>query len=210
MSSAHRTPSLFRRVAARAIIGAVVAMMVVAVFGYWRFLNARSTSAEPTAEVNAINAAPTPAEKEERRLELNAKISVMTERVAESEKQIQQMEELQKSWNLVSQNEVRKRAAAERLEAAQRLHAEDVAELAALKQELASATQNPGSRLENSSGEAPSHGEGLWPYLWRSWVLLWVWLGVGIVLYAAGPLLWVAKRSQDSTSLDVGSRAPMP
>ena len=77
-------------------------------------------------------------------------------------------------------------------------------------QELAGATQNPGSRLENSSGEAPSHGEGLWPYLWRSWVLLWVWLGVGIVLYAAGPLLWVAKRSQDSTSLDVGSRAPMP
>lgn len=210
MSSAHHTPSLFRRVALRAIIGAVVAMMVVAVFGYWRFLNARSRSGELPDKVEVTDTASTPAENEQRRLELNAKISVMTERVTESQKQIQQMEELQKSWNLVSQNEVRKRAAAERLEAAQRLHAEDEAELAALKQELARATQNPTNRLENSSAEAPSHGEGLWPYLWRSWILLWVWLGVGIVLYAAGPLLWVAKRSQDSTSLDVGSRAPMP
>lgn len=205
-----RTPSLFSRVAFRAIVGLVVAMVVVSVFGYWRFINAHAATAVPSTGANAVEAVTTPAASEQRRLELSAKISVMTERVAESEKQIQQLDDLQKTWSLVSKNEIRARAAAERLEAAQRLHAGDLAALAALKEELARTTQKPSGRSETSHAETLTDNEALWPYLWKSWSLLWVWLGLGIVLYAAGPLLWVGKRSEDSTSLSVHSRAPMP
>jgi hypothetical protein len=209
----NSTPSLFRRVVVRAIVGVVIAGLVIAVFGSWMFLKDRSDKVLPPARAEAIAAgAAATGGNEQHRLELIAKISVMTQRVEESEKQIHQIEDLQKSWDLVSQNAARKRAAEERLEAAQRLHADDLAELAALKKDLASMTKDQAITRNqvSANSDSPEPERSLWPYFWRAWIQLWVWLGLGIALYSAGPLLWAAKRSDDARSLTVGSRAPLP
>ena len=152
----------------------------------------------------------------EKRIEsLSPQIAPEEQKVAQTEKIIRQLEELQSTWDLVSPNRAQQRANRERLESMQALHATTVAKVAELQNEIARAKwerdthEIERARIDSQLRvtEAAKAGSGYW--IRRGWVAARSWICFAVALYLLGPIMVpmiLAQRRRRNEGVIVGGR----
>ena len=112
--------------------------LTLAAVGVWLVVHDRSKLNRETSMRDQV------AELEQRIAQLKAKSGALApeipneqSRVAQSEKVIRELTDLQSTWNLVTGNKAQQRANEERMQKMEALHATSVARVASLQQELA-------------------------------------------------------------------------
>ncbi|HTO02997.1 MAG TPA: hypothetical protein VL069_04810 [Opitutus sp.] len=131
-----------------------------------------------------------------------AQIPPVQERVAQSEKIIRQLEELQTTWNLVAGNRAQQRANAERLRNLRTTNETAVAKLADLQQQVAQAKWERESheiertRVHSTLRIEDARKAGAGYRVERAWMRVRPWLCFGGALYLIGFLLLPIAREQ--------------
>jgi hypothetical protein len=139
---------------------------------------------------------------EQRAETIAAEIPPEQQRVAESEKIIRQLEELQTTWNLVSRNRAQQRANAERLRDLRTTNETAVARLAELQQQVARAKWERESyeiertRIGSTLRMEEARRAGAGYRLQRAWLSVRSWLCFGGALYLMGFILLPIAREQ--------------
>jgi hypothetical protein len=212
-----KTP-MTRSTAHASIIGIVIAALAFAMLGLWLFkrdkpkLNIERGLQEQRSilEGKIVEA--------DRRIETIApQIPQEEQKIPQVEKIIRQLEELQGTWNLLVSNRAQQRANAERLEAMRTLHADTVARVADLQQQLARAKWERESyeiertRISSQLRVLESRKASVLYQLARIWTVARSWICFGAAMYLLGPVLLpiVSTRwRQRKQGVVVGGRAP--
>ena len=132
-------PSIRTRAPARSLpIARLLLALTLAAVGVWLVVHDRPKLNRETSLRDQV------AELEQRIVQLKAKSDALAaeipneqSRVAQSEKVIRELTDLQSTWNLVTGNKAQQRANEERMQRMEALHATSVARVASLQQELA-------------------------------------------------------------------------
>lgn len=192
-----------RTAAIRAMILIVMAALSLGALGLWLWQRDRPRLNRERVLRNQLVALDEKIKAAEQRVEaIAAQIPPEQERVAQSEKIIRQLEELQTTWNLVAGNRAQQRANAERLRNLRTTNETAVAKVADLQQQVAQANWERESheiertrigstlRVEEASRAGAGHR------VQRIWMSVRAWLCFGGALYLIGFVLLPIAREQ--------------
>ena len=187
---------LTRDAAIRRMILIVVGALCSAVLGMWLFtmdrprLNLENRLREQRAEFDAKLS-----EAEERIETVAVQIPPEQEKVAQSEKTIRQLEELQGTWDRLVGSRAQQRANAERIAGLRKLNAISIARVAELQQQVARARWERANheiertRLDSLLRAEDSRKADALYRIHRGWLRIRAWLCFGVSLYLLGPVL---------------------
>lgn len=182
--------------ALRAIVATALLAVVAAVLGVWLYAHDRVTlGQESLLRVKRTALEVKTADAEQKIQTVEALVLPEQEKVAQTEKIIRQLEELQSTWDLVSRNRAQQKANSERLENMRKLNANTVARVADLQQQVAQAKwESDRHEIERTKidsqlrvMEASKLGGGY--RLRHGWILVRSWICFGVALYLIGPVL---------------------
>jgi hypothetical protein len=197
-------PALTRAMANRAVmVGVLIVAAGIGVLGIQLLARDRSElqresrlrSEDAAIETKLVDV-------QDRTESIRSQIPAQQERVARAEKIIGQLEGLQSTWDMLVGNRAQQRANAERMKQMQALHADAVAQVADLQQQLARANWERenleiertriGSQLRIE--EAKKAG-GVYP-LRRAWLSVRGWLCLAVALTLFGFVAWLVATRQ--------------
>lgn len=210
---------IFQRTATRATLAAIAAALGVGVFALWIYAHEPSEiAALAPPRVESVRADAKLDQLKRQRDEVASQLPGEQQRVTETNKTISQLEQLQKTWDLVSGNRAQQRANADRLKKNVDERAEAETRIAALNDELrridlerAAVERERDQLLAESTFPKGVKDAGPVFFLQRAWFRLRTWIFIGFALYMIGPLLGsLATKRPADPRLPLGSEAPFP
>lgn len=200
-----------------AIVGIVIAAFAFAALGLWLFKRDRPRLNVERGLQEQRSAFEAKLAEVDRQIEtITPQIPPEEQKIPQAEKIIRQLEELQGSWSLLGGNRAQQRANAERLESMRTLHANSIARVADLQQQLARAKWERDSheiertRINSQLRVLASKKKSAVYQMSRMWLVVRSWICFGAALYLLGPVLlpiaWAQWR-QRKQGVVVGGKA---